>query len=96
MAKYINISDNDKVAAIKKEFIKLLSDIFHYPETIKKLEAENKIITEQIGYITKTVSSLNSKTCGCCKKFDEKKLVYPLSVEFEPLLKIAQETVKGN
>jgi hypothetical protein len=96
MASFLDLSINDKVTYIKREFSALVKNIFENPETLKGLINDKKLSNDQSKIILKVIDSFNSKTCSCCRRFDSNKLqLSPIQPELEPILDIAQGNVKA-
>lgn len=96
MAYFSDLTINDRVAYTKREFSALIKTIFENPETLKSFINDKKLSNDQAKVVLKTVDTLNSKSCGCCRRFDPTKLqLTPIVAELEPILDIAQTNVKA-
>jgi hypothetical protein len=92
---FSDISINDKIAFMKREFSAIVKNIFENPETLKTYIGSKKLSNDQSKIILQSINKLNSKTCACCRKFDVSKLqMAPVERDLEPLLDIAQDNVK--
>lgn len=93
---FTDLSVPDRIAYTKKEFLVIVKSVFENPESLKSFVDQKKLSNEQSKLIFKFVNKLNSKTCMCCRKFDQSKLqMGPVERELEPLLDIAQTNVKA-
>lgn len=93
---FAELSFRNKILYTKREFITLAKATFDNPEILKGFVNEKKISNDQSKIIVKFIHKLNSKTCVCCRKFDQSKLqLTPVEIELEPLLEIAQGNVKS-
>ena len=96
MAYFSDLPVNDRVAYTKREFSTLIKNIFENPETLKTFINDKKLSNDQAKIILKAIDVCNSKSCGCCRRFDPVKLqLTPIIPELEPILDIAQANVKS-
>lgn len=89
------MSVNDRVKTIKKDYTNYVKAIFDDPSQLKGLITNKKITPDNARNILRKVNSFNAKDCACCRRFDMSKLqMGPLDPELEPLLDIVQETAR--
>lgn len=92
---FSDLSVNERISYMKREFSALIKSIFENPELLKSFIDQKRISNDQGKIVLSIINSLNSKSCVCCRKFDATKLrTTPIERELEPLLDIAQTTVK--
>jgi hypothetical protein len=95
MALFNNLSIQSKIQQVKHDFLQFVKSIFENPTILKSYIDQNKLSNDQSKVIISKLNILNSKSCGCCRRFDSKKLsMNPISIELEPLLEIAQQIAK--
>jgi hypothetical protein len=95
MAAFDNLPTPAKIQQVRYDFLLLVKSIFNNPILLKSYIDENKLSNDQSKIIFNKLNTLNSKLCGCCRKFDDKKLsMNPINIELEPLLDMAQQIAK--
>jgi hypothetical protein len=92
MAKFSDFSPGDKVILIKQEFTTLVKSIFDTPEVLKTFIDQKLIDNKQSKSILQLINSFNSKTCVCCRRYDQAKVnkMIPINSELEPLVDMAR------
>lgn len=93
--RFEDLDETSKIEYMKREFNYLVKFIFDNPEGLKALVVEKKLSKEQAKLIFKNINCLNSSTCLCCRRFDQKLLKKPIEPELEPLIDLAQATAKS-
>lgn len=90
-----DLSNEQKIEVMKREFITILKSVFDNPESLKAYVTNKKLSREQAKQIFKNLHKLNMNKCPCCRKFDQKLLTTPIDRELEPLIDIAQSSAKS-
>jgi hypothetical protein len=95
MMDFSQLSSQQQLEIIKKEFAILVKNIFEEPKLLLNYVNEAKITKSQSRYMLKHINTLNTEKCECCRRFDPTKLNLPIRVELEPLIDIVQSSVKS-
>jgi hypothetical protein len=90
-----DLSNQEKIDVMKREFITLLKSVFDNPESLKVYITNKTLSKEQAKQIFKNLHKLNANKCPCCRRFDSRLLGTPIDRELEPLIDIAQSTARS-
>jgi hypothetical protein len=93
--RFQELNTPEKVEYIKREFSILVKSIFDTPEILKSWINEKHLSNGDAKSILKLVNGFNSKTCGCCRRYDPNKLkLIPVDPELEPILDLARSVAE--
>lgn len=86
MAKFAELTDNDRINYIKDEFIKAIEEAMVDPTEIKKLVANDEKFSAVMAYIPQL--KVPECNCGCCIAVE--KLEGKIPTDLQPLVAVAR------
>lgn len=96
MYSFNELNKFDRIRLVKAEFMSLVSLIFNNPEQLKVFVENKQLSIGQAKNVFRTVNSFNSNSCFCCRKFDQRKVLFhPIDQNLQPIIDIAQSILQN-
>jgi len=88
---FLELPYERQVELVKTEFETIVESVFNEPNITYHYVQNGDLTKKQAKQIRNHIRTLNYYNCYCCRKFDKRKINFPIEETFEPLIDLARK-----